>query len=213
MLDLFKSSAESHFHMTEQDIGDFSDIKGRGMRFHTKVYEAQDIGSLSLIEMKAMAGLMRMESGVFSPTGLDGPVFSFDHIKAAGKETLFLELYDCTCSHPAFGELEEIKKRYEDLPDHDPGKHWYDEMRLPVSVFKQGHKVADKMLMLFKDYCETYFGLLKECAPCDPEEKKKCNAVFVNGLISNGGPAVDTFRKIIGEEKTGVFLRNCMFCC
>lgn len=213
MLEILKSAAGSHFDLAKQDIGEFSDMKGRGMRFITEVYEADGGGQLCLMEMKAAAGLMRMETGVFSPTGLDGPVFSFDYIKAVGKETLLLELYDCTISHLSFEDLKEAKKRYEDLPDHDPGEHWYDGMRLPVSVFKQGRKAAGQMSMLLKDYCDIYFRVLEGCAPCDPEEKKKCNAAFVNGLISNGGPAVDTFRKMIGEEKMAEFLRNCMFCC
>ena len=212
MLDFFKSSAGSHFHLTEQDIGEFSDMKGRGMRFITKVYEAESGGQLCLMEMKAAAGLMRMETGVFSPTDLDGPILSFDHIKAVGKETLIIELYDCTFSHPAFDEIEEVKKRYESIPDYDPGQHWYDAMRLPVSVFKQGRKVTEEMSMLFKDYSDIYFRLLKGCLPCDPDEKKKCNGEFVNGLLSNGGPAVDTFRKMMGDEKTETFLRNYMFC-
>ena len=213
MLDIIKAAAESHFRLTGKDIGEFSDMKGRGMRFHTNVYEAEGCGSLCLMEMKAAAGLMRMETGVFSPISVDGPVLSFDYIKAVGKETFFTELYDCTFAHPAFGELEEVRKRYESIPDCDPGEHWYDAMRLPVSVFKQGHKLTDQMSMLFKDYSGIYFRLLEGCAPCDPDEKKKLNGEFVNGLFSNGGPAVDTFRKIMGDEKTETFLRDHMFSC
>ncbi len=212
MLDYLKTVAGSYFRLTQQDIGEYSDMKGRGMRFHTNVYEAEYCGSLCLMEMKAAAGLMKMETGVFSPTCLDGPVFSFDHIKAAGKETFIIELYDCTFTHPSFGELEEVKKRYESIPDYDPGEHWYDAMRLPVSVFKRGRKLTEQMSLLFKDYSDNYFRLLQGCEPCDPDEKKKLNGEFVNGLLSNGGPAVDTFRKMMGDEKTETFLRNYMFC-
>lgn len=213
MINLIKSAAEAHLRLTKQDIGDFSQIKGRGMHFKTTVYQAEEIGRLCLMEMKAFAGLMRMDTGVFSPVGLDGPIFSFDYIKAFGKETLIAELYDTTISHPAFKELEEVKKKYAYLPAHDPGEHWFDKMRLPVSDFKRGRKITKDVTNMMKDYSDVYFRLLDECAPCDPEEKKKCNAVFVNGLLQNGGPAVDTFKKMIGYEKTEEFLKNCMFYC
>ena len=34
-----------------------------------------------------------------------------------------------------------------------------------------------------------------------------------NGLLQNGGPAVNQFKKMLGEEKTSAFIRTCMFCC
>lgn len=213
MINIIKAAAEAHFRLTKKDIGEYSDIKGRGMHFKTTVYNAEDTGRLCLMEMKAFAGLMRMDTGVFSPVGLDGPIFSFDYIKAFGKETLIAELYDTTLSHPSFEELEEVKKRYAYLPSHDPGEHWFDDMRLPVSDFKRGRKITKDVKLMMKDYSELYFNLLDKCAPCDPETKKECNAVFVNGLLQNGGPAVDTFKKMIGCEKTEEFLKNCMFYC
>ena len=213
MIEMIKTTAESHFRLTKKDIGSYKEIKGRGMRFRTTVYDAEEIGRLCLMEMKAAAGLMRMETGVFSPVGLDGPIFSFDYIKAFGKETLIAELYDTTLSHPSFAELEEVKKRYAYLPAHDPGEHWFDSMRLPVSDFKRGRKITEDVTKMMTEYSDGYFRLLDTCAPCDPEEKKECNAVFVNGLLQNGGPAVDTFKKMIGNEKTEEFLKNCMFYC
>lgn len=213
MIDLIKTAAEAHYKLIQQEIGSYSEIKGRGMRFRTTVYDAEGIGRLCLMEMKAAAGLMRMQTGVFSPVGLDGPIFSFDYIKAFGKETLLMELYDTTLSHPSFEELEEVKKRYAHIPAHDPGEHWFDKMRLPVSVYKQGRKITKDAAQMLKDYCGVYFRLLDACDPCDPAAKKECNAVFVNGLLKNGGPAVDTFKKMIGDEKTEVFLKNYMFYC
>lgn len=213
MIEIIKNAAKARFTLTEQDIGSFSEMKGRGMRFQTKVYNADDIGRLCLMETKAAAGLMYMLTGVFSPIGADAPIFSFDYIKAAGKKTLVAELYDTTLSHPDFAELEEVKKKYAYLPAYDPGEHWFDNIRLPVSDFKQGYRIAKDLSMMIKDYSEGYFRLLEACDPCDPEVKKKLNAEFVNGLLSNGGPAVNTFRKMMGNDKTEEFLRNYLFCC
>lgn len=213
MKEIIKSAAEEYFHLTEMSMERFSELKGRGMRFLTKVFDAENTGRLCIMDMKAVAGLMRMETGVFSPVGRDGPIFSFEYIKAAGKETLLVELYDTTISHPDFAGLGEIKKRYAQIPAYDPGEHWYDAMRLPVSDFKRGRQIAGDLSHMLEDYCKGYFRLLDGCTPCDPEEKKKCNAVFADGLLTNGGPAVDTFKKMIGNEDTGEFLRRYMFYC
>lgn len=213
MIEIMKKAAGERFRLEEHGIGDYAKMKGKGMKFTTRVFDAAGAGRLCLMEMSAAAGLMRMDTGVFSPTELDGPVFSFDYIKAAGKETLFLELYDTTLSHPQFKELETVKERYAHIPAHDPGKHWYDSMRLAVSDFKKGRKIRKEVFPMMRDYSETYFRILQECDPCDPEEKKACNARFADGLLSNGGPAVDTFRKMMGDERTETFLRKYMFCC
>ena len=213
MIDTMKKAAGARFRLTQQDIGDYANMKGKVSRFRTKIYDAEGAGRLCVMEMKAAAGLVRMETGVFSPTELDGPIFSFDFIRAAGGETLFLELYDTTLSHPDFADLMEVAERYADLPDHDPGEHWYDDLRLPVSEYKKGWKITKRAEAMMRDYAESYFRLLSECPACDAAEKKQCNAVFADGLLVNGGPAVNTFREMMGDERTETFLREYMFCC
>jgi hypothetical protein len=207
------AAAAARFPLRERDIGAFAHIRGRGMTFEVKAYEAPGAGSLCLMEMRAMAGLMNMETAVFSPTGLDGPLFSMDAISAMGRDTLILELYNTTLSHPDFSALEEIRTRYASLSGYDPGEHWYDSMRLAVSDYKRGRKTAGAYDPYVRDYAQRYFALLARCARCGEEEKKRQNAVFADGLLQNGGPAVDQFRKMLGEEKTAEFLRTVMFRC
>lgn len=213
MIGIVKDTAGAHFRLRRQDIGSFASMKGRGTQFRTRVYDAEGAGRLCLMKMRAFAGIMRMETGVFSPTDLDGPIFSFDYIRVVGKETLFLEFYDTTLTHPGFEKLGEIKGRYAYIPEYDPGEHWYDSLRLPVSDFKRGRKIRRDLRQMVQDYSEMYFNLLAECAPCDAGEKKKCNAAFVDGLLNNGGPAVDSFEKMMGRGRTEDFLRQYMFCC
>lgn len=206
-------SAASRFPLRRLDIGEFADISGKGMRFHTRVYDAEGAGRFCLMEMKAFGGLMKMESAVFSPLTLDGPLFSCDMVDAMGNLTLLLELYDTTLSHPAMEALGDVKAQYASLPAHDPGQHWYDTLRLPVSDFKKAKGERPAFAAYARDYNEEYFELLSGCSPVDAGEKRAKNAAYAEGLLTNGGPAVDTFRKILGEEKTAVFLKRYMFCC
>ena len=203
--------AFSRFRPREREVGDVARIRGRGMRFDVKAYEANGVGGLCLMDMRAMAGLMKMETAVFSPTGLDGPLFSLDAISVLGKNTLILELYDTTLSHPGFEGLREVLERYSFLPDYDPGKHWYDSLRLPVSAYKRCRGRSDELTLFAQDFAEKYCELLARCPICDEAEKRSRNAAYTDGMLKNGGPAVDQFRKMIGEEKTAAFLREIMF--
>lgn len=205
--------SEGSFNTTQRDTGAYSQIRGKGMHFDTSVYDAGSAGSLCLMTMRAMCGLMKMETAVFTPVYLDAPIFSCDLISVFGKDVLFLELYDTTLSHPGFDELDDVKRRYANLPDHDPGPHWYDDIRLPVSAFKKGRKLKSAFLKMLDEYSAEYFRILRQCPVCDPGEKKAENAKYVNGLLTNGGPAVDQFKKMLGDEKTAEFLRTVMFSC
>ena len=87
-----------------------------------------------------------------------------------------------------------------------------DSLLLPSSDHKKGKKVKEQLNAYGQEFSTTYFKLLESCQPCDPEEKKAKNAELTESLISNGGPAVNQFKKMIGDEKTAEFLRTCMFC-
>ena len=200
------------FRLSELDIGDYSDIRSRGMSFHSRVFDAEKAGRLFVMDMKAFGGVMRMETAVFTPLCLDGPIFSADDVEAFGRSTLVLELYDTTASHPDFHELESVNKEYSDLPSYDPGDHPYHSMRLPVSAYKKGRGIKSKVCAMAEAYSDLYFRCLQSCAAIDPTEKKERNAVFVKSLLQNGGPAVNQFKAMIGEDRTEEFLTKYMFC-
>ena len=84
-------------------------------------------------------------------------------------------------------------------------------MRLDASDYKKGKGCAGAYDPYVRDYAQRYFALLAGCPRCDETEKKKQNAVFADGLLQNGGPAVNQFRKMLGDEKTAEFLRTIMF--
>ncbi len=199
------------YELHEKDIKEYSVIKGCGMKFMVKVYDAAASGNLCVMDMTGFGGLMKMETVVFSPTEVDAPMLSSDYIKAFGKETLLLELYDTTIGHPSFAALDAVKEKYAALPAHDPGEHWYDSLRLPQSDFKKGRKLTEKFGKYSRDYAAKYFDIVKNCKPCDTDEKMKKNAVYADGLLTNGGPAVNQFKKMIGPDKTEVFLKKFMF--
>ena len=59
-------------------------IDKNGMHFVITTYKVKGFGYLSVIDMKAMFGLMKMESVVLNAEYKDLPLFSADYIQAAG---------------------------------------------------------------------------------------------------------------------------------
>ena len=209
-----KEASGKRFHLRQKDMGDFSLIKAKGMRFDMETWEVEGAGSLCLISMKGMAGLMKMKSACFTPTRLDGPILSIDRIRLPWKDTLLVEMYKATLTEQPFSALEAVKARHKGLPAYTPGQSWHTGLLLPVSAFyRGGRKIREELDQFTREYSETYMDLLAACPACDPEEKAKATSVLPEGLLKNGGPAVNQFKAMIGEEKTAEFIRKYMFCC
>ena len=45
----------------------------------------------------------------------------------------------------------------------------------------------------------------------DTEKKKERSANYVNGLLREGGPSTDVFKKALGEEKTAKLFKKVLF--
>ena len=129
-----------------------------------------------------------------------------------GNDTLLLELYDTRLAENGdFIKLEAAKKSVSDLPDHDLGKHWYDYMKLPVSLSKRGKKLSERYEALLAQYLDAYLELLANAPACSPEQKKAKTAEYVNGLFDNGGPSTDQFVKMIGRDKAKELFEKFIF--
>lgn len=194
------------------DPGEFGRLKVSGMHFTVTPYDADGLGRVCVMDVNGMLGLMKMQTVIVNPFAIDAPMLSCDRILAMGNETLYFEIYDTRLEAP-FGEtgLEAVKAKYADLPDKDPGAHWYDGMRLGCSVFKAGKKITSRVDALTLDYCAAYLAELRRAPACDPAEKREKAGQYSRGLIANGGPATDPFVKQFGKEKTAAFFRNVLF--
>ena len=43
------------------------------------------------------------------------------------------------------------------------------------------------------------------------KKKNELSAHYVNGLLENGGPSTDVFKKSLGEDKTARLFKNVLF--
>ena len=192
------------YSLKRLDLGADARLAKKGFTFETESYEVQELGHLCIMRMKAMLGLMRMETVILSVTHKDVPLINLDYVKAAGKETQIVELYNTQITSEA-EELQEafrkIRDRDADLADYtSAGKHWYDDILYPCSYHKTGKGVSDRLAGTARDCAGTYLSLLSSAPACDPAEKQDKVRTFAETLLKSGGPAVDQMTKLFGHD-------------
>ena len=193
------------------DAGEFSALKANGMSFTVEAYEAEGLGHVSVMRAKGFFGLMKMDTLIVNPTERDLPLYSYDRILAMGNDTLIAELYDTTVGGFTAPELDALLRRSADLPDRDPGTHWYDDIRLPQSISKKGKKPERQA---FDNLAQAHFAawLATRCPPLTDKAAKRAKAAaYVDGLLTHGGPSTDVFKKALGQKKTEQLFRKVLF--
>ena len=156
---------------------------------------------------------MRMETLVLACTQKDLPLLNLDHIKAFGKETQLIELYDTGISEEKIDQegFLKVKEGVKDVSNYEAGEHWYDEILLPCSYGKTGKGLTSRFEADCRSYFDLYMAEFDRLKDCDPKVKNEANRNFAQGLLDHGGPAVDQVRKMFGEEKTCRLIRKHMY--
>ena len=191
------------YDLKKVDVGEEAVLKKNGFHFKTEAYEAEGFGHICFLTMKAMGGLMKMETAVLATTAKDVPMMNLDWVLAAGKETQMCELYDDQIApYPAeaAAKFQAIKDRDADLTDRETDPHWYDDILLPYSYDKTGKKISDRLNRAAAAYLEEYIAQVKAAPACDPVAKKENVRQFAQTLFDQGGPAVDQVTKLFGKE-------------
>lgn len=200
------------FAMTELDCGEYAKQKVSGMNFTIRRFHAAGLGSVSSMVASGFFGLMKMDTLIISPTEKDMPLFSYDRVHAMGNDTLIFELYDTLLGDADLSLLEKAKETARELPEHDLGQHWYDSIKLAVSLSKKGKK---KDTAAFDNaaqaYLKAFLTTAKAASVCEAAPKREKASVYVEGLLTHGGPSTDVFKKGIGEEKTAMLFRKILF--
>jgi hypothetical protein len=206
---------EQRYTLKEKNVGEFKTFKAKGMTFVCESYHANGLGHVSVMKAKGFFGLMKMDTLVIAPENKDLPLLSYDRIVALGNDNLIIELYDTMGENRVNLRLiNSIKNKYSLLPERfaegEEPKHWYDDIRLPETTSKKGKKAHRISFDAYAvEYIYSYLSLAAE--QCDAAEKRARTDVYVDGLLTQGGPATDVFKKELGEEKTQKILKTVLF--
>ena len=182
------------------DPEEVQELKVSGMKFHIRTYKAPELGHVSVMKATGFFGLMKMDTLIITPTHKDMPLFSYDRVLAMGNDTLIFELYDTLLGSIDLSALDAVKQSAAYLPDHDLGTHWYDSIKLPQSLSKRGKKAHSTSFdATASHYLAKYLAAAKLAPVCEAAPKREKASVYVEGLLQNGGPSTDVFKKSIGE--------------
>lgn len=203
---------EKTYTLKELNVGEYAQQKISGMTFLIRRFRADGLGYVSVMTASGFLGLMKMDTLIITPTDVDMPLLSYDRVYAMGNDTLIFELYDTLLGETDPTPLDKVKEYAKTLPDHDLGAHWYDSIKLEQSLSKKGKK---SQTAAFDDVAGKYFTAFLDAAkaahPSDPDLKREKTAVYVNGLLTHGGPSTDVFQKGIGKEKTADLFHRVLF--
>lgn len=193
------------------DMGEFAQVDKSGLHFRLECWQVGELGRLSRVTMSGMLGLMQMETLIFTPLTVDAPLYSFDYIHAMGQDTLLLELYDTQLGAFNAAPLEKVLENGKALPDNPLEPRWYDSLKLSPTLCKKGKKLQCPMETLAEDWTQVYVEELKKAPACDQQAKREKVQAYVKGLLEQGGPSVNQFKKLMGDAPTRQLFSRYLF--
>lgn len=205
------SKVKKEYTIVQRDMGDLAEIKRGLYRFSSEAYTVGGVGNLFFISMSAMFGLMKMETAVLTPVFRDLSFCNMDTVHALGNDTGIFEMYRTCLQETELTPFEAIREKYRQLPDYHTSPRWYDALSLSSSMGKKGKGIEGQLEMMLGDCLDLYLTLLKQAPICSADEKRAANRSYVDRLLSEGGAAVDSMKKIIGLEKTETLIRRFMY--
>ncbi len=205
IVDLFAQRGK----LIAKDVSPWQTFSGKGMKFQLQSYDWEGCACVSYLSMRAFLGLMKMETLICTPYTKDLPIFSYDKIKAFGKKSLLIEVYDTQVESVDLSTMDRVKESYKDLKDKHPKPAWYDSLRLSPSTFKEGPEA--QLTQLATSMTTAYLNLFPTAHEVDRDVKTAKNRLYVEGLISNGGPAINAVRGMLGDEAAETLFRRFLF--
>lgn len=199
------------YPLTELDTGDMSCLRASGMTFTVRAFHAEGLGHVSVMRARGFFGLMKMDTLIVNPKDKDLPLYSYDRIYAMSNDTLIVELYDTILGDYSDAALSLVAAEYSDIPERDPGEHWYDSIKLASSISKKGKKkISARLDELALRHAEAYLASAPDAAS-NAEEKRRRAEDYVTGLLTHGGPSTDVFKRALGAETTERLFKELLF--
>jgi hypothetical protein len=148
------------------------------------------------------------------------PVLSVDFIfMPFGKRIYVIEVIDAAKIDDPNKKIhyDRMRAEFKKVADLPPGttREWYKEFLTDFSIHSMAAKKDDELLLgVFKGYLSAYLDMAKSAQQLPIESKLKMKQgleKYVDTLLTQGGPAVDVFKKILGPEGQREYVRTVMF--
>lgn len=213
MTDRMLETIGKTFPLTPKKDGGLVACEANGMEFTILSFDAKGLGCVSVMKGSATHGPMKMDTVIVNPFEKDMALFSYDRIYAMDSDTVFLELYDTRLDRTETPDAAaKVAEDYADIPEQPAAPNWYDDIRLPGCLIKNGKMdLTPRFDDLTARYLDAYLTLCKDAEKCDRHEKMKAARVYTEGLLSNGGPSTDPFIRAKGREFAEKLFREALF--
>jgi hypothetical protein len=94
-------------------------------------------------------------------------------------------------------------------------RDWYKDFLTDFSIHSKAEKKDDAMLQeVYRAYLDDYLLMAQNAQKLPPETSLKMKEgleKYISTLLSQGGPAVDVFKKILGDDGQKEYVRTVMF--
>jgi hypothetical protein len=94
-------------------------------------------------------------------------------------------------------------------------RDWYKNFLADFSIHSTAEKKDDDLLQaVYKEYLDAYLSMAMNAQKLPPETSLKIKEgieKYVATLLSQGGPAVDVFKKVLGADGQQEYVRTVMF--
>lgn len=204
---------ETMVSLTKRNVGEFAQIKAKGMRVKLESYQLGNWGTFSVMESRGLLGLMKRDAIVINAMTRDIPVFMCQFVSMAGKSVLQCDIMDVTTDktvRSAFAPLAAIADGAAALADRPSPTEWYTDLLMPGSLAKTGRSQPLSALMA-ELTCAFVEGAnaVRTCGYTDTRAAKVDK--LLADLFDHGGFAYDAFRVCLKQEKTEEMYRCCLF--
>lgn len=170
------------------------------MRFACRQVALEGFGNLFAMETRAMGGMMRLSTMVFTPhSGKSVPFFLVDTMEMKKKRLAYVEYYDCTAKGAPLPESEGQAAEFASLPDYTEKPAWYTSRRTPYSLIKGGEGADAAALEAMLLTCVDRYLNAAKSAPADPDNLPGLRD-FQRDMLVLGNPSSGTLSKVLGRE-------------
>lgn len=170
------------------------------MRFTCRQYTLEGFGNLFAMETRAMGGMMKLSTMVFTPySGKSVPFFLVDTMEMKKKRLAYVEYYDCTANGASLPESEGQGLEFASLPDYAETPAWYTSRRTPYSLIKGGEGADAAALEAMVLTCVDRYLEGAKSAPSDPANLESLRG-FQRDMLTLGNPSSGTLSKVLGKE-------------
>ncbi len=178
------------------------------MRFACAQYTLEGYGNLFTMDTRAMGGMMRLSTVVFTPSeGAAVPFLLIDTMQMKKKSLAYVEYYDCTASGAALPGAQGQKAEFAAIPDYAEKPAWYVARRTPYSLIKGGEGADPQALEAMVRTCLTRYLQGAAEAPHDASNLDGL-AAFRQDMLRLGNPSSPTLNKVLGERGAEEMFRS-----